>query len=110
MSTNEEKYRAKSQELLEILKLSIYSKGDIIQKMKNMQTFAKLHQLEVDDLNEDDVLNIAQELQPFYDGLWEAKLVKDWKGKYQKLSLKTRKIYDKSDRNMISLLMALSLI
>jgi sulfatase modifying factor 1 len=97
MSTNEEKYRAKSQELLEILKLSIYSKGDIIQKMKNMQTFAKFHQLEVDDLNEDDVLNIAQELQPFYDGLWEAKLVKDWKGKYQKLSLKTRKIYDQDE-------------
>ena len=99
MSTNEneEKYSDKLQELLEMLKFSIYSKEEIIQKMRNMQTFAKFHQLEVDDVNEDDVLNIAQELQPFYDGLWGAKLVKDWKGKYQKLSLTTRNIYDEDE-------------
>jgi formylglycine-generating enzyme required for sulfatase activity len=97
MSTNEEKYSDKLQELLEMLKFSIYSTEEIIQKMRNMQTFAKFHQLEVDDFNEDDILNIAQELQPFYDGLWEAKLVKDWKEKYQKLSLTTRKIYHQDE-------------
>jgi formylglycine-generating enzyme required for sulfatase activity len=97
MNINEEKYRDKYLELREMMKFSIYSQEEIIQKLRNIQTFAKFHQLEVDDFNEEFILNIAQELQPFYDGLWEAKLVKDWKGKYNQLSLQIKEIYDESE-------------
>ena len=97
MNENEEKYRDKYLELREMLKFSIYSTDEIVQKIKNIQAFAKFNQLEVEDLNEAFILQTAQELQPFYNGLWDARLVKDWKEKYQKLSLKIRKIYDEDE-------------
>jgi formylglycine-generating enzyme required for sulfatase activity len=93
MSINEAQYIAKCQELHEMLKFSIYSPEEIIQKISNIQAFAKFHHLAINDFDEDLILNIAQELQPFYQDLWDAQLVKDWKAKYQKLSLKTRKRY-----------------
>ena len=60
---------------------------------KNIKVFAQVNHLDIHPLDEVTYLKIARELQPFYDGLWEAKLQKDWKEDYRKLSLITRKKY-----------------
>jgi sulfatase modifying factor 1 len=93
MSTNETRYLSKRQELHEMLKFSIYSESDILENIRNIQIFANMHQLDTQPLNERMYLTMGKELQPFYDRLWEAKLLKDWKADYGKLSLMTRKHY-----------------
>jgi formylglycine-generating enzyme required for sulfatase activity len=93
MSAYEMLYINKRQELHEMLKFSIYSESDIIEKIRNIQAFANLHQLDAQPLDETMYLAMARELQPFYDLLWEAQLVKDWKAGYGKLSSRTRRDY-----------------
>jgi sulfatase modifying factor 1 len=80
-----------------MLKLSIYSKEEIIQKIQMIKVFAKFYQLETDDLDEALSLKIAQELQAFYNCLWDfnTKIILDHQ--YQKLSEEIRERYGKDE-------------
>jgi sulfatase modifying factor 1 len=89
-----EEYELKMGELRNMLKSPSYTKTDILTKIQVIHHIIENQKLDIDRLNEDVIVSIAQELQSFYLTLWDAKLIKDWKVNYSKLSLKTRKLYE----------------
>jgi formylglycine-generating enzyme required for sulfatase activity len=88
-----DQYEIKMIELKNMLKSSIHSEIDILTKIELINQFIYRHNLKVDRLDKDQILDTAQELRAFYDTLWEARLVKDWKKNYSRLSLNTRNLF-----------------
>ncbi len=92
-------YDHKIRDFREMLKVSIYSKQDLVDHLDLIETWLKFKGLEItlldqSFLNQNLVLSIASELQPFYQQLWLIKSISDLVENYQHLSPLVKEIYD----------------
>jgi sulfatase modifying factor 1 len=86
-------YAVKMGELHEMLKFSIYTEKEILEKIRHIQLFAQMKTLDINPIDEDLILMIARDLQPFYDYLWTATSTHAWQVQYQRLNPNIRKLY-----------------
>ncbi len=90
-------YDLKIAELKEMLKYPIYQESEVLKKLEMIDFWAKNKGLDLQNLDRNIVLEIASELHPFYQYLWDAKSIGEWKVKYSNLSIKTRKMYTEEE-------------